>query len=167
VGDSKESKLGEAEAGLLSLNNNPPLLLRPNFALSVLLGTGRLSAGSFTAMPSVGVCCGPMGPPGRRRCGTSSGWRRYWAASRGGGVIGMVIIGFGTVIAGLAGEQAYDGSFLGKWGHCAFGEDVILTGDSGKSGMVAGEGVCVCGPSCDRSGRGVLSWCRWRPLISK
>ena len=79
----------------------------------------------------------------------------------------MVIIGFGTVIAGLAGEQGYDDSFLCKLGHCIFGEDVILTEDSGKIEMVVGEGVCVCGPSCDRSGRGELRWCCSCPLISK
>jgi len=32
----------------------------------------------------------------------------------------------------IIGDEGYDGCFLCKLEHCDFGEDVILTGDSGK-----------------------------------
>lgn len=64
----EESDVRGEESGLLSLNNNPLLLLRTNFALS-LSGSGRRSAGSFTAMVlmSVGIVeMSSMGTPNSR-----------------------------------------------------------------------------------------------------
>lgn len=67
VGDSWESEAKNGEAELLSLNNNPLLLSRPNFALSVL-GTGRARAGSFAAMELMrGRVGSVMGTPNSRR----------------------------------------------------------------------------------------------------
>ena len=67
VGDSFESEVKKGEAELLSLNNNPLLLSRPNFALS-FLGTGRCSAGSFAAMALMpGRIGSVMGSPNSRR----------------------------------------------------------------------------------------------------
>lgn len=107
-----------------------------------------------------------MGTPNRRRWSRSSAWGAHWAASRGSGVIGIGVIRlFVMFITGLAGEQGYDRGFLCKLEHCAFGEDVILTGDSGKVEMVEGGGVCVCGPSCSRSESELLGCCCCCPLI--
>ena len=67
VGDPWESEVKNGEAELLSLNNNPLLLSRPNFALSVC-GTGRCSAGSFAAMRLMpGRIGSVMGTPNSRR----------------------------------------------------------------------------------------------------
>jgi hypothetical protein len=92
----------------------------------------------------------------------------WYAASCGSGVIGIVVeIGVhGILIAsGLVGEQGYDLGFLGKLEHCVFGEDVILTEDSGKMERAEGKGVCVGGPRCSRSGGELLGGCCCCPLI--
>jgi len=49
------------------------------------------------------------------------------------------------VIAGLSGEQRYDG-FLGKLEHCVFFEDVILEVDVEKIGKLKGGSSLVGGP---------------------
>jgi len=101
VGDPEGSELEEAEA---DRSNNPlPLLFRPNFALSA--ETGRRSAGSFTAMVSLGL---RVGVPNPRRGWGWVLWRAGYAASRGCGVITVIVtIGLhGIVIAGgVVGEQ--------------------------------------------------------------
>jgi hypothetical protein len=63
-GDSLESELSGEGCGLLSLNNNPLLLLSSNFPPSAV-GTGRRRLGSFTAMMlmSLGGVCAGMGTP--------------------------------------------------------------------------------------------------------
>ena len=144
VGDSDEESDVNGEAdGLLSLNNNPLLLLyRPNFAPSAL-GTGRCSVWSFTTVTLVS-----MGTPNSRRGRSAPTWT--CSGSPGGGIIGVVIAGIG----GHGGEQGYDG-FLSKLEHCVFGEDVILTEDSGKiEKLLGGEGV-VC---ADRFFANVIRW---------
>jgi hypothetical protein len=91
-----------------------------------------------------------------------------YAASRGSGVIGIVIVigVHGILIAGgLVGEQGYDLGFLSKLEHCVFGEDVILTEDSGEMERAEGKGVCVGGPRCSRSGGELLGCCCCCPLI--
>lgn len=66
VGDSVESKVVDVAGELLSLNNNPVLLLLgTNFAPSAF-GTGRCRLRSFAAMMSMGLGCVAsrgMGPP--------------------------------------------------------------------------------------------------------
>ena len=62
VGDSEESEVDVGKGGLLSLNNNPLLLLRSYFAPSAV-GTGSCRLGSFAAMMSMWVGSHGMGPP--------------------------------------------------------------------------------------------------------
>ena len=74
-----------------------------------------------------------MGRPNSRRGGSAPAWTTLTCSgSPGSGIIGGVIVC--VVITGIGwhrGEQGYDG-FLSKLEHCVFGEDVILTEDSGK-----------------------------------